>query len=62
MRIIDQALDDFIELYKEEFGEEISRSEASEIAFRLVTLYEALAVRSSVDDKPLLARRPEEPH
>lgn len=43
MRITDETLDQFIELYKEEFGEEISRSEASEMAFRLITLYEALA-------------------
>ena len=43
MRISDRALDEFIELYREEFGEEIGRSEASEMAFRLATLYELLA-------------------
>jgi hypothetical protein len=45
MRITDKAVDEFIEIYREEFGEEISRSEASEIAFQLVNLYETLAMR-----------------
>jgi hypothetical protein len=42
MRITDKAIDEFVELYKEEFDEDIDRAEASEIAFRLMTLYEAL--------------------
>lgn len=45
MRITDEAVDEFIKLYREEFGHEISRSEASKIAFELVTLYETLAKR-----------------
>lgn len=43
MRIPDQALDEFIEIYKEEFGEDISRREAGEVASRLLALYELLA-------------------
>lgn len=63
MRITDEALDEFIELYKEEFGEEISRSEASEMAFRLVTLYGALVrglpIRSPTEQQSdHLASRP----
>ncbi len=45
MHISEKALDEFIAIYKEEFGEEISRGDASEMAFRLVTLYERLAKR-----------------
>ena len=33
MRIHDATLDEFIQIYREEFGEEINRSEASEMAF-----------------------------
>ena len=42
-RIPDKELDEFIAIYEEEFGEEISRKEASEMAFRLLTFYELLA-------------------
>lgn len=42
MRITDAALDEFIALYKEVFGEGLSRDEASEVSFRLLTLYELL--------------------
>jgi hypothetical protein len=59
MRITDQALDEFMELYKEEFGEELGRSEASEMAFRFVTLYEALATR--LPDDRQAAMPPDEP-
>ena len=54
MRITEEAVDAFIGLYREEFGAEIGRSEAREIAFQLVTLYEALATRLPNDaDHPL---------
>ncbi len=43
MRISDEALDQFIEIYKEEFGEEMARAEAAEMATRLVALYKLLA-------------------
>jgi hypothetical protein len=43
MQISDEALEDFARLYKEEFNEDITRAQASEMAFRLVTLYELLA-------------------
>ena len=52
MRIADETLDQFIRLYKEEYGEELTRSEASEMAFWLVTLYEALSKRLPIDDVP----------
>ena len=42
-RLPDKELDEFIAIYEEEFGEEISRKEASEMAFRLLTFYELLA-------------------
>lgn len=42
-RISDKDLDEFIAIYKEEFGEELNRAEAGEMASRLVTLYELLA-------------------
>jgi hypothetical protein len=42
MQISDEAVSEFISLYKEEYGEELSRSDASEMASRLVTLYEVL--------------------
>jgi hypothetical protein len=47
MRITEKVLDEFIAIYREEFREEISRSEASEMASRLLTLYETLAKRAT---------------
>jgi len=38
MRLTDQQLDDFQNLYKQHFGKEISRDEALEKGIRLVTL------------------------
>lgn len=43
MRASEEALDDFIHIYKEEYGVELTRAEASEMTFRLLTLYELLA-------------------
>ncbi len=43
MNITEDALDELIVIYKEEFGEEISRAQASEIAQRVLTLYEILS-------------------
>lgn len=45
MRISNEALDELMHIYKEDFGEELTRSEASEVGFRLVTLYELLSQR-----------------
>ena len=42
-RITDKQLDEFIEIYKEEFGEKISRTEASAMAANLLMLYQRLA-------------------
>jgi hypothetical protein len=39
MQISDEALGEFIKLYKEEFNEDIGRDEASIIANNLVTFY-----------------------
>ena len=43
MNITDEALDEFIAIYKEEFGEEINWAEANEMASSLLTLYGRLA-------------------
>ena len=42
MRISDDALEEFIALYKEEFGEDIDLAHARELAQRVVTLYRLL--------------------
>ena len=42
MQISDEALDEFIAIYKAEFGEEIERKDASEMALRVLKLYELL--------------------
>jgi len=47
MHISDEALDEFIEIYKAEFGDDISRSEASEMASRLIKLYKLLSTKPS---------------
>jgi hypothetical protein len=43
MKMSDEELEEFARLYKEEFNEDISRAQASAMAFRLMTLYELLA-------------------
>jgi hypothetical protein len=43
MRISDEALDEFVEIYTKEFGEDISRDEASEMATRILMLYALLS-------------------
>jgi hypothetical protein len=55
MRITDNAISEFIEICREEFGKEISRRDASEMVFELVTLYEALAQRLPSDADPALS-------
>lgn len=42
MHISDEALNEFIAVYREEFGEDINRKDASEMALRLLKLYELL--------------------
>ena len=42
MDIPDEALDEFIEIYKREFNEDISRSEARRRATNLLALYRAI--------------------
>lgn len=43
MQIPDDALDEFIAIYGAEFGEEIDREEASEMAAGVLRLYELFA-------------------
>ena len=45
MQLSDDAIREYQELYKQDFGEEISFEEAREIATRLVTLYVLLRQR-----------------
>lgn len=42
MRLSDTDLQEFIAIYQEEFGEILSLAEASEMAFRMVSLYTQL--------------------
>jgi hypothetical protein len=42
MQLSDAAIQEYIRLYREDFGEELSIGEARVIATRLVTLYEVL--------------------
>jgi hypothetical protein len=43
MQIPDDSLDDFVAVYKKEVKKKLNRAEASEVASRLLTLYELLA-------------------
>ena len=42
MRISGEAMDDFIKIYREEFGEEVDRKEANAMAQRVLTLYDLI--------------------
>lgn len=44
-RIPDAELDEFIAIYREEFGEEIGRTEAAEMASRVLMLYTLISRR-----------------
>jgi hypothetical protein len=43
MQISDEAIDEFIRIYKKEFKNQLDRKEASEIASRVIVLYQLLA-------------------
>lgn len=43
MPIPDEALEEFVEIYEKEFGEEINRTEATEMAHRVLALCRLLA-------------------
>lgn len=60
MQISDEAVSEFIRLYKEECGEELSRGEAEEMASRLVTLYELL-MKKLPNEQTLVPKAPDEP-
>lgn len=47
MQISDEALDEFIQIYKKEFKKKLARAEAREMASRLLTLYELLVRKLS---------------
>jgi hypothetical protein len=53
MRVSDEALKELMSLYQEEFGEAIDLAEATEMGYRLVTLYRLLQRRLPNDgEKP----------
>lgn len=51
MHLTDAVLDEFVELYKAEVAEEISRADAREITLRLIALYEVLSKKLSTDER-----------
>ena len=42
MRVSDDTLDEFMALYRAEFGKDISREDSLEMAIRLVNLYQLI--------------------
>jgi hypothetical protein len=61
MKISEDALEEFARLYKEEFDEDITRAQASEMAFRLMALYELLAQKLPDNHVTLPDDPPREP-
>jgi hypothetical protein len=45
VRISEEALDQFTQIYEEEYGETISRTEAANMAYRVLALYRLLRRR-----------------
>lgn len=43
MKIPDESIREFVHIYEKEFGEKLTEAQASEMAFRVLTLYEFLA-------------------
>lgn len=60
MQISDEAVSEFMRIYKEEYGEELSRGEADEMASRLVTLY-GLLMKKLPNEQTVVPRPPDEP-
>jgi hypothetical protein len=52
MRISDEALGEFIAIYKDEFGETLDRKEATEMGQRVLALYELLAHNLQNGEQP----------
>ena len=48
----DQSLAEFIEIYEDEFGEKLSRADAFNMAYDLVSLYETLARKLPSEQTP----------
>jgi flagellin-specific chaperone FliS len=44
-QISEESLNKFIKIYKKDFKKKLTRAEASEMASRLVTLYEILSIK-----------------
>jgi len=42
MNLSDESVREFIEIYKQEFGKELSRTEAEEMAKELLSLYQLI--------------------
>lgn len=62
MKISDEALGEFTKLYEEEFGIKLTKVETSEMAFRLITLYELLSQKLPNEQRLMLQDdRPQEP-
>jgi hypothetical protein len=52
MQLSEEELDEFIQIYKKEYGEDISHAEGRKITFRLLTLYELLARKVPEEQYP----------
>lgn len=60
MQISDEDLEEFREIYREEFGKEIDRAEALEMATRLILLYEIIMKRLPPEVEDEIRRRAED--
>lgn len=52
MILSDASLDEFIAIYAEEYGEQLSREEARAAAMRLLTFVRLMSDDSPMDDDP----------
>ena len=60
MQISDEDLNRLVKIYKDEFGEELSRGDAEEMASRLVTLYELL-IKKLPNEQTSVPKPPDDP-
>lgn len=51
MRISDAGLQELTEIYQDDFGESLSLANASEMAFRLISLYSLLTMALPSENK-----------
>ena len=52
MILSDTSLDEFIAIYAEEYGEQLSREEARQVATRLLTFVRLISEDPPTDDDP----------